>query len=233
MLKSYVIPVIVCLAVTLVMWFALQKIHPVFSTAAIEADGRQKGGMSAEMIEEYRGLVLKSNCITFGIWGAVLAGLAGVCANPVATSRGRGAVLGLVLGAIGGMIGAYLGQMQEARTEYQGASGTYWIMRWAALTAPMVVASILACAVAGNLSRQLGDCFAGGLIGLVLGVITISLLHGIATPLEKPENIFPAWTANRILGMFAINTAVICLMLAMSSRSGKPSPAPASSTDAA
>lgn len=229
MLRTHVVPVIVCFAVTLAMWFALQKIHPIYSTAAIEAEGREKGGMSAEMIEAYRSLDLKNNCFTFGIWGAVLAGLSGLLTNPTATARVRGGLVGVVLGIGAGMLGAYLGHMQEARTDYQGASASYWIMRWTALTGPMVFASTAACATSGSLSRPLGDCFAGGLIGLVLGVLAITLLHGVATPLEKPENIFPAWTANRILGMFSVNVAVFCLLLAMSSRSGKVTNAPVDS----
>jgi hypothetical protein len=221
MFKRYVFPILSCVAATLVIWLILEKSHPVFSTAALESKAREMGGMSAEMIEEYRGLMFKSNSISFGIWGAVLAGLTGMLANPLSQSRWKGMLVGMLLGALGGALGAYLGQLQEARSEYQGASATYWVMRWAALTVPMALASAIACAIGGNLPKQLGDCLAGAVIGMVLGILLITLLHGVVTPLEKPENIVPAWSANRALALFAVNLSIFTLICSQVNRSTK------------
>lgn len=218
MFNRFVIPIVACIVATMAMWIVVEKTRPVFRTAAIETEGKSKGGMTGEMMQEYRFEVLKCDMVSFGIWGAVMAGFTGLAGNPAASSRWRGLVAGLILGAGAGALGAYLGQTQEAMIEYQGASSTYWIFRWAAIMLPIAVAASIACSLSGSVTRQLVECLAGGMLGLVIGVTVFSLLHGVATPLEKPSNVYPGWAANRILAMLAINLSVFTLILVQAGR---------------
>lgn len=231
MLNRFVIPIVACIVVTMTMWIVIEKTRPVFRTTAIETEGKSKGGMSGEMMQEYRFEVLKCDMVSFGIWGALMAGFTGLAGNPAANSRWRGLAAGLLLGAGAGALGAYLGQIQEAMIEYEGASSTYWIMRWAAIMLPIAVAASIACAISGSITKQLVECLAGGMLGLVIGVTVFSLLHGQATPLEKPSNVYPGWAANRILAMLAFNLSVFTLILVQAGRShSKQIPNPALET---
>ncbi len=219
MLIRFVIPIVACIVVTMTMWIVIEKTRPVFRTSAIESEGKSKGGMTGEMMQEYRFEVLKCDMVSFGIWGAVMAGFTGLAGNPAANSRWRGLVAGLILGAGAGALGAYLGQTQEAMSEYQGVSSTYWIFRWAAIMLPIAVAASVACSLSGSLKTQLVECLIGGMLGLVIGVTVFSLLHGLATPLEKPSNVYPGWAENRILAMLAMNLSVFTLILVQAGRS--------------
>ena len=218
MLARYVVPVVICIAATLALWVVVEKTRPVFRTVAIEKEGAAKGGFSGEMLKEYNFEMLKCDMVSFGIWGAALGGLTGLLANPSAKSRGLGLAVGVVLGAGAGALGAYLGQVHEARTEYAGASSTYWMLRWAAIIVPVALVSSIASALSGSLRKQFVDCLVGGLLGVVVGVVVYSLLHGVATPLEKPTNIYPGWSSNRILAMLSLNLGVFISILFQAGR---------------
>ena len=232
MLIRFVVPVLACVVATMAMWVVVEKTRPVFRTEALEAEGRSKGGYTEEMIQELRFETLKCDIVSFSIWGALMAGFTGLAGNPTAKSRWRGLASGLILGAGAGALGAYFGQIQIARMEYQGASSTYWISRWAVIMLPIAVASAVACSLSGSMKRQFVECLAGSLVGLVIGVIVFSLVHGVATPLEKPTNIYLGWASNRILAMMALNLSVFTLILLQAGRyQSKPLPQAAAQAD--
>lgn len=232
MLIRFVVPVLACVVATMAMWVVVEKTRPVFRTEALEAEGRSKGGYTEEMIQELRFETLKCDIVSFSIWGALMAGFTGLAGNPTAKSRWRGLASGLILGAGAGALGAYFGQIQMARMEYQGASSTYWISRWAVIILPIAVASAVACSLSGSIKRQFVECLAGSIFGLVIGVIVFSLVHGVATPLEKPTNIYLGWASNRILAMMALNLSVFTLILVQAGRyQAKSLPQPAAQVD--
>lgn len=220
MVARYIVPLIACLLLSVLTWGLVEKVRPNFGAILLEDEGRQKGGFSTEMHDAYRFEKLKCNSVSFGIWGACLAGFTGFFGNPHAKRRWLGLVIGLVLGALSGPLGAYLGQLQELRTEYSGASATYWIIRWGAIAGPMGVSAAIAAAMSGSPKKQLVECVLGGILGIAIGVVSISLLHGAITQLEKPENIFPGWTANRVLAVFCVNIAVFAMILLQAGRHG-------------
>ena len=227
MLIRFVIPIIACIVLTAAMCIVVDKTRPAFRTAAIEAEGKTKGGMTREMLDEHRFEVLKCDMVSFGIWGAIFAGFTGLAGNPAAKSRWTGLAVGSILGAGAGVLGAYLGQTHEAMVEYSGASSTYWIIRWAAIMLPTAVAASIACSLSGFVAKQLVECLAGGLLGVAIGATVFSLLHGVATPLEKPSNVFPGWASNLTIAMLSINVSVFTLVLLQAGRShSKESPKP-------
>jgi predicted lysophospholipase L1 biosynthesis ABC-type transport system permease subunit len=74
--------------------------------------------------------------------------------------------------------------------------------------------------MSGSPKKQLVECVVGGVLGTAIGVVSISLLHGAITQLEKPENIFPGWTANRALAVFCVNISVFAMILMQAGRHG-------------
>jgi hypothetical protein len=223
MVFRYLLPIVVCLLVTLGMWQMIERTRLNFRMADIEAEAKQKGGMTEEMHNDYRGELLKSDFVSFGTWGAVLAMLAGCASNPFAKHRLRGAVIGAVLGALGGMLGAYLGQLHSMRVEYTGASSTFWPLRWLGIALPMGISAAVASATSGNIRQQLTDCLVGSIMGVVAGIVVVCFVHGLATPLEKSENVYPGWWSNRLLAMLSMNMGVFSMILAQAGRSGSKS----------
>ena len=206
--------IVIIAALSLGVWFLLEKIHPVFSAADILAESRQAGGMSAEMNEKYQAEMFKSDCVSFGIWGAVLAGFCGLFANVGAKRRVLGLIVGIVGGALLGGLAAYLGAAHYAKVEYvPSSSATYWIVRWALLVVPLGLAAGLAAGLSGGNGKQLVDGIVAGLVGSAISVIAITLLVGIVTPVERSEYVYPAFSQTRLLAIAVLNVAVLGLLI--------------------
>ncbi len=196
------------------VWFLLEKTHPFFSVDEILAEGKSAGGMSDEMTAKYRAEMLKSDCVSFAIWGGVLAAFSGGLASVTAKRRALGAVVGLVAGVLLGVLAAYLGTMHDFRFNYEPASsGTYWIVRWCALVVPLALAAGVAAGLSEGGGKALTDGIVAGIVGAAISVIVITLLVGVVTPNERHEFIYPAFWQTRLLAIAVSNIAVFGILL--------------------
>ncbi len=206
-----------CLVITGGIWFLLQRLHPVWvANEAIEA-GRAAGGLDEGMLRDIRTADFKSLSLTFGIWGAILAGFCGLFGNARAKAPVMGLICGLVLGALAGVVSAFAGQYHDLNVEYMGATTGYWFVRWLAIAGPIAVAASLAAAISGRMG-QISDCLTGGIAGGLLGIVVYIILHGVATPLEQHQEIYPGWGISRFLSMASVNLGIFTLLVTQTGR---------------
>ncbi len=200
---------------SLALWGLLQKTHPVFGEEKLLAEGRQSGGMSAEMTVTYRSLLLKSDIISYGMWGAILGAFCGFGAFGAGRHKFVGLGVGIAAGLACGAMAAYLGTIHESRNEYSGDSAAvYWMTRWAALILPIAAGAGLAAGIgAGGGGKRILDSIIAAVIGGTLSIVGLVILVGVVTPMERYELVFPAFYQTRLLAVFLVNLAVVAMLL--------------------
>ncbi len=201
--------------VAIFTWQAVDRFYAYDAFASVET--RQSLEVTEAQTAELIASRIKSDLITFGVIGALLAALAGSGAAPGTTlqQRGLGGAIGIVIGGIFGAMAGYLGNLHDANVAFPSDPTFYWVGRWALLFGLMGVAAGIAAGITAG-KRLASDAVVGSLIGAGIAILLYCFLSGSITPNESHENVLPGHSGNRLLmllDLFVVIPTLIAVQL--------------------
>jgi hypothetical protein len=199
--------VVLSLVVSAVTWFSISQLRSLgsLSTTAIDNEARSKGGMTSEMVDQYKAITFRRDAVSLGVLGAMTGLLCGIIWK--SRTSWLGGIAGTLVGAGLGLCGTYFGAQHYERVEYSGASPNYWIVRWLVILTPIAVAAAIASMI--SLRKATTDLILGSLIGLAFPVLVISMAPGLVSNLERPDTLYPAWVTNQLLTIGSLNLGLV------------------------
>lgn len=184
------------------------------------AEARASLEVTAEQLSELKATRLRSDCIAFGILGALLGATLGLpeCivggAQSRRLSRRLVGVAGLLAGGfLSGGLGAVAATWFEESVEgFEDPTMQFIVRNTLLMLPPAVVAAVTYVWLFGS-RTTITELIVGAIVGVGLSTLAIVMLHGTATPFEARPPLMPDKPENRVLlaAAFLIGTGMALL----------------------